>query len=350
MARNGTRRASRRKERDEASRAAERTDRVLGLDELARRESVRATGGPPVALVRELGRRSRPMVAELEPITRETMALRGPGERVHSDAHRPRWVDLDHLPRLRPHRFKVPPFERGGRVSGRPEEVGFHTMMQESLTFSWPWRTIGKVLHGSASDFTKPTGWGTGVLVGPNLMLTASHVAEWDGGWMHFFPGFRDGNGDPRFGDSFVQRIRGIRAGSSPTGYDYVICKLAKPLGQSVGWMGTQWWGDEDRYYDGTWFLNGFPGDFANGDRLAVEYPLDIDDIDNDDPGLELETDFFVTGGWSGGPLWGWMPDGPHVIGITSGWEADGWDPVRSVIAGGAHLVELTQFGWDNWQ
>jgi hypothetical protein len=44
------------------------------------------------------------------------------------------------------------------------------------------------------------------------------------------------------------------------------------------------------------------------------------------------------------------MDDGPHVIGITSGWEVDGWDPVRSVIAGGPHLVELTQFGWDNWQ
>ena len=66
--------------------------------------------------------------------------------------------------------------------------------------------------------------------------------------------------------------------------------------------------------------------------------------------GLELETDFFVTGGWSGGPLWGWMSVGSHVVGITSGWEVDGWDPVRSVIAGGAHLVELTQFGWDNWQ
>ena len=136
MARNGPRKGSRRTERDEAPRAADRTDRVLGLDELARGESVRATGGPPAALVRELGRRSRPMVAELEPIPRESMALRGPGDRVHSDAHRPRWVDLDYLPRVRPHRFKVPPFERGTRVSGRPGEAGFHTMIQESLTFS----------------------------------------------------------------------------------------------------------------------------------------------------------------------------------------------------------------------
>lgn len=357
MAREGTRagsaggkRSDRSRRREGSARASDRADRVLGLDELAAAKPVRATERTPAALVRELDRRSTPVTALVEQVSRASAAGQDAGGRLRSEAHRPRWVDLDYLPLVRPHRFKVPPFGRGARVSGRPGEVGFHTMMQESLTFSWPWRTIGKVLHGSASDFTRPTGWGTGVLVGPNLMLTASHIAEWDGGWMHFFPGFRDGNGDPRFGDSFVERIRGIRPGGSPTGYDYVICKLVKPLGQNVGWMGTQWWGDEDQYYDGTWFLNGFPGDFANGDRLAVEYPLDIDDIDDDDPGLELETDFFVTGGWSGGPLWGWMPDGPHVIGVTSGWEVDGWDPVRSVIAGGAHLVELTQFGWDNWQ
>ena len=40
----------------------------------------------------------------------------------------------------------------------------------------------------------------------------------------------------------------------------------------------------------------------------------------------------------------------PSASGITSGFEADGYEPVRSVIAGGPLLVELTQFGLDNWQ
>lgn len=328
---------------------ADAEDRALTLDELASKEPVAAIGGPPSSLLRELERtRGALILTEAMEISAQAVA-RAARRPIRTDAYRPQWVGVDYLPKIRPHHFRVPPIRRGRGIRGRPGDIGLKPLMNESLTFSWPWRTIGKVRTGVASDFTNATVTGTGVLVGPNLMLTASHVAAWGGGWMHFTPGFRDGVGDPRFGSSFVERFRGIRAGGSPTGYDYVICKLQTPIGQNTGWMGTRSFGDEDQYYDGTWFLNGFPGDFMNGQRLAVEFPLDIEDIDNDDPGLELETDFFVTGGWSGGPLWGWITD-PHVIGITSGWEVDGYDPIRSVMAGGRHLVELTQFGWSNWQ
>ena len=45
----------------------------------------------------------------------------------------------------------------------------------------------------------------------------------------------------------------------------------------------------------------------------------------------------FTDHGWSGGPLWGFIDGGPRVIGVASGREKDGFDPTRSVFAGGQY-------------
>jgi hypothetical protein len=320
---------------------------ILNLDELARLEPIRGIGTAPQRLIREIERagQHRVKVEAIEIAARGTSRAAAAGT---GDAFRPRWVDLDYLPKVRPHRFFVPHLSNAP-TRGFPHQLGMQTLMQESLTYSWPWRTIGKVQTGPATDFTSITGTGTGVIVGPNLMLTASHVAPWNGGWMRFIPAYRDGIGDPRFGSSYVNRFRGIRAQSSPNGYDYVICRLSTPIGNNTGWMGWQVWGSEEPYYDGTWFMNGYPGTFFGGERLAVEFPISIDDIDNDDPGRELEFGFYPVGGWSGGPFWGYIGGDPRVIGVVSGWEYDGFDPLRTVIAAGGKLAELIRYGWDNW-
>jgi len=39
-----------------------------------------------------------------------------------------------------------------------------------------PWCTIGKVFTGRDSNFNVPIWTGSGVMVGKNLLLTASHV------------------------------------------------------------------------------------------------------------------------------------------------------------------------------
>lgn len=85
---------------------------------------------------------------------------------------------------------------------------------------------------------------------------------------------------------------------------------------------------------------------------MAIELDLGVRDIDNDDPGLELEcvecAD--LTEGWSGGPLW--LPNegpGPRVMGIMSGLETDGLDPRRVVFAGGSGMVDLVREGAATW-
>lgn len=299
-------------------------------------------------------------------VTRGSRRLGRPEAQVES--FRPAWAALDYLPRMISHR--MPRLSRRSRWllkaallgSWSPRAIGaqYTFSIQEALSRTYPWNTIGKVLVGSGNDFLNVKGTGSGVLVGRNLMMTASHVAPWDtaGWWMRFVPGYNDryekDDGKEPFGHSYIQQFRGVKVkkDDDPSGEDYVICRLYNPLGEQLGWMGSRSFGDEDDYYNGTWISVGYPTDFMNGQKPAVEFDIDIDDIDDDGDGLELETGYNQAfgGGWSGGPLWGWIDGGPRVIGIKSGWEVDVYDPARGVFAGGGHLVSLVKHGLAHWQ
>lgn len=236
-----------------------------------------------------------------------------------------------------------------------PIVVPQHTLAQEALRFSYPWCTIGRIISGRLS--TEADGHsGTGVMVGPNLVLTASHLVPWsapdDDWWMSFTPAWHAQHATPApFGWEYVERLRGhvYQSDSSPGGLDYVICKLRKPLGHKTGWMGTLSYGDEDDYGKRTWISVGYPSQASGVPQ--VDFDIAIKDIDGDGDGLELETLYAKAfgGGWSGGPLWGMLGSDPYVIGIRSGWEVDGWDPARGVFAGGRHMVDLTSHGHANW-
>jgi hypothetical protein len=175
---------------------------------------------------------------------------------------------------------------------------------------------------------------------------------------MTFAPGFR--YGDTTAGTADVMQSRGWpeAAKGDPNGYDLAILRLAQPLGDAVGFMGYQSFADWDDYTSRTWVSVGYPYvvNQWSGEAPIVDFDLPIEDLDGDD-GFEIETDYSraIGGGWSGGPLWGLIGTGgliggdPRVIGVRSGYEIDGWDPVRSVFAGGNALAELCRYGRANW-
>jgi hypothetical protein len=188
-----------------------------------------------------------------------------------TEGYRPPWVPLEYLPRLAP--FRV-----GNQQFLEPRAI------EEVNRLAYPFHTVGIVFSSDGSQ-------GSGVLVGPNLMLTAGHVAPWGSSpWsMEFVPAFRGVLGEPNprpFGSSFVETYRGYNTAPEVSGHDYVICKLYNPLGQALGWMGTQSWGNEDEYYRRRYVSSGYPGSF--GTRPAVELDMGLRDIDNDSPGIEL--------------------------------------------------------------
>jgi len=255
---------------------------------------------------------------------------------THIEGYRPPWVEQRYLPELAP-------YPLAARRSGLAEDRMFlEPFASEAERFPYPWRTIGKIYT--------PTGGGTGFLVGPNLVLTAGHVVPWDQAnwWVQFIPAYRAGDPNPTpFGSSYVSEFRGYRPHSDPFGYDYAVCRLYEPLGNALGWMGTRSAGDSD-IESRDYTSSGYPDTF--GGRPAVNFALGIRDIDNDAPGREYETVQHVSFGWSGGPLWYFAGTDPYAIGVTSGYEKDGFDPVRDVYAGYRAMTDLVRFGLDNWR
>jgi hypothetical protein len=278
-----------------------------------------------------------------------------PPTRPSSEAaqgHRPPWVGLQPLPQLVP--YKVP---NPSSPTAPPVQLLSHGPTHEASVIFYPWTTFGQISVGTDPAGQMPSlSGGAGVLIGPKLMMTASHLVPWnlpDGSyWMKFTAGRREA--DPAV-SAFVTRLRGIphTTDSDPSGYDYVICRINPALGEQRGWLGSSSLGSDDAYYDGRWHSVGYPTWFFEGRRPAYEFNIRIVDLDSDDPGLELETDYHVAsgGGWSGGPLWGVFPgeDNYKVIGIKSGWEVDVYDPARGVFAGGPLLVDLVKHGLANF-
>jgi len=227
-----------------------------------------------------------------------------------------------------------------------PVKHVFERTINTSLKI-WPHCTIGKIWVGENHNYTCPLWTGTGVLVGKDLLLTASHTAPWGryGWWMRFAPGFSDG-AEP-FGSSYVSDIRGYHT-SGTEADDFVVCKLFTPLGDTCGWMGTEAWTDDGNYTGGLWNMVGYSPLFKNGKVQFYEDNEKIKKIRDDGPFKLLETKG-EHWGWDGGVLWGWCKDCPCVVGVLSGSEEECCIFTDAGWAGGPGLPDLICWAWTQW-
>lgn len=97
----------------------------------------------------------------------------------------------------------------------------------------------------------------------------------------------------------------------------------------------------------------GYPAEPANpgGNYMLFENNVRIVDVDDErGNGKELESDVYSLGGWSGGPLWGYIDGQPKVIGVSSGQETDFLQPRHTVSAGSRAMVKLIIYGQNNFR
>lgn len=222
----------------------------------------------------------------------------------------------------------------------------------------YPWRCVGRVevwyIIGTTWYFF---GSGTGALVGDNIMVTASHMFPWfvgalGWGWaMKFTPAYYDGSST--YGSGVYSWCeRGYGYSNHDQGDDMIVMKLYTPLGNSLGWFGSKTYHDswEDGHY---WTKCGYPGAVASGQRPSRIMWFPIVDDDWDGAGLELEYKADSSGGDSGGPVFGWWNNGPHLVGVHSGGEEEyhfPWYIVKNnVAAGGSILPNLIIWAQNNW-
>jgi hypothetical protein len=144
----------------------------------------------------------------IEPVESSRRAQRG--EAPDIVGFRPDWAEMQRVPPLK----VVTSRDRlEHRVRAKALSPIVVPLADEAMRFTYPWCTIGRVRSGYMPNFDVAIHNGTGVLVGANLMLTASHLAPWahgpEGWWMEFTPAFNAQHSVPvPFGRSFVDSYR----------------------------------------------------------------------------------------------------------------------------------------------
>jgi V8-like Glu-specific endopeptidase len=238
------------------------------------------------------------------------------------DGHRPRGVETRFTPSQaapthRPRGRDGEDRDKGGTIFGADDRYLFQDT-------SFPWRITGKVRTAG--------GWGSGTMIGPRHVLTASHVVNWnsDGngnvGWATFTPGYFDGRGP--WGEIAVEEV--VFWEQAPgsltdqeTAFDYVVLITGQRIGDVIGYAGYRTY-DDDWNGGSFWQYTGYPGELSSGERPAfqgnavVSSKQDFSLNGNDGYVLGHFNEF--TPGQSGGAAWGWWGEEPwpRVVGVGS--------------------------------
>src|SRR5436190_608793 len=266
---------------------------------------------------------------------------------------RPPWIDFT------PHPKTVTdsrPFMR--TLDGRLVEPHYGVFGSDDRVVyypsGYPWTCIGRIFVWN--DFSKPnwSWYGSGVLIGGRVVLTAGHMVPWgSSNWaMQFIPAYYDGGSTLGAGVlSWVSDCHGYNTGNTVSAWDMAVCRLYTPLGNTYGYFGTKAYSSswEGGNY---WTLAGYPAAVAGGNRPSRQMWWPVLDDDTDGSADELEYQADATGGNSGGPAFGFWSGQPYAIATHSGGEKISfiWTiEDNNIGAGGGALNSLVGWARSNW-
>lgn len=284
------------------------------------------------------------------------------GSRTVIEGFRPKWANHVYHPK----RDVVPHWaQKQASAGGMTGEVYYGVFGNDDRAVyypsGYPWQCVGKILVYNDAKAIAPAWWGSGVLIGPRLVLTAGHVVPWDASsWMmRFFPAYYDGASILGIGaDSYVSDARGFDVSyysQLPDAHDMAILRLYDPLGDSVGYFGSKLYSES---WNGQpyWNLTGYPAAIANAERPSYQLGISVTEADASGDALDVEHQGDLTGGDSGGPFWATWPDGfPYVVGTASGGKIITKHSTGQIVkdtndvAGGNALNDLINWGRTNW-
>ena len=102
------------------------------------------------------------------------------GDVRHVEGYRPEWADLIYHPKVaaKPPRKRMRTFD-GRRVTPLQNQEFIYPPDDRHIYYpsGYPWQCIGKVDIYPNGESDNPTEWGSGVLIGDRIVLTAGHVA-----------------------------------------------------------------------------------------------------------------------------------------------------------------------------
>src|SRR6185503_18318026 len=252
----------------------------------------------------------------------EVTIEKGVGELVELSPKRPSWVASAITPLMAP----PPPPRPLLHHRDRPVDPLIIFLPENRRGYDdtrYPWVLACKIFPGGGGN-------GSGVIVGPRHVLTASHVVNW-GGTAETIEVHRAG-GIVQATARTVRRWAFTKITGSVTSHnvdeDYAVLVTDQRIGDRFGWMGVREY--DSGWDDETWWRNiGYPPDIAGGSFPAYQRDRWLDEDEWDfGSGRGMNTDADLTPGNSGGPMFAFWDDGPYVVAVASAEdkeESDNW-------------------------
>lgn len=198
---------------------------------------------------------------------------------------------------------------------------------------SYPWGTICKVVTSA--------GTGSGVIVGPRHVLTASHVVDWNSNGAGTVEVHRSA-GSVRARTAITKVWAYTRVTGSVSRFeqdeDYAVLITRERIGDLFGWMGTRTYNSA---WDGEpyWYNIGYPGSISNAQRPTYQRGQSLDEPWYDSgPARSMKTKADLTPGNSGGPMFAFWEEGPYVVAVVSSESSD-----TNWCSGGSWLTNLVR-------
>ena len=226
-------------------------------------------------------------------------------------------------------------------------------VLDDATRLGFPYSAVGKVFLRDGQG--NVIGTCSGAAIGPGLVLTANHCFPRGvvNGSMQFVPAFDAKNpvSEP-YGSAHAVKCRGVKE-PLLDGTDYLVCLLNKKIGPTSGWLGWQAWDNDAAYLNGVWSSVGYPWSVDEGRVPCYKAAVRITKVENSGvEGKLLSGPAYVSQGWSGGPLFGWVDKTPYIAGVVV---AAAGTSVRNEVftdtafhAAGKRLAELIQWSTAN--
>lgn len=204
---------------------------------------------------------------------------------------------------------------------------------------SYPWRCVCRITNAYGKV-------GSGVLVGPQHILTASHCVAWSTTESEKIEVHRAGNVSQAVAFDTVAiaftQIEGDSAPSDVLDEDYAVLVTNERLGDRFGWLGSREYNaswDGGRYWDTMGYVlnSTFP-------LFQLGQWLDEDELDLGS-GRAMTTSADLLSGQSGSPMFGQWSGNLYVVAVMS---SDDPPESENWCAGGSDLPRLVRFALDN--